>query len=299
MAGGKKSDLSAIFLLVAVLVALATALVMLWKPLKASSLGGKLVGLLGIACLTAAALVVIELGDVAGALSWLLPESWALTVREQPLGSVLVLMGFFLVLYLAGISMKRAEAPTGARIVRTLRTVAPARVEQVIRLIRTSLAAGRLDQDSVTTEIVSALDGALQEGGLDGTPENRTLAFTELVREAFGQALSEAEADHVITREEQTRLLAFADAFPDLFPRDQTEDLVRVSQAFADVSEGRLPVVDNPGLLMKYRGEKCHFLSRGVELRIEQTESLGYRGGSLGTTLHIGGLPLRIGAHGG
>lgn len=299
MAAAKKNDIASIFLLVAVLLALAAAFVALWKPLRASTTKGKALGLLGIACLVAAVAFLAEPGAAAFPLGGVLPDPWIEALIEHNVIAGLLAGILFLVLYLTGIGMKRLVAPCGASLVAALRQNAPDRVASVVESIVVALSDGRIDDATEGEPIAREVANLLSESGEASDPSASAAVLTELTREAFSRTLAGAQEDRVISPSERDHLLAFSTAFPDLFPRAGMEDVLRSAESTCALRSGRLPEVEAPGILMKYREEKCHFVARDVELRFEQTESLGYRGASVGTTVRAGGLPIRVGVHGG
>ncbi len=299
MAAAKKNDIASIFLLVAVLLAVAAAFVALWKPLRASTSKGKAIGLLGIAFLVAAVAFLAEPGAAASPFVGMLPDPWIKALIEHNVIAGLLAGFLFLVLYLTGIGMKQPVAPCGARLVAALRQHAPDRVERLVESIGAALSDGRIDDATEGEPLTREVANLLSESGEASAPGACAAALTELTREAFSRTLAGAQEDSVISQSERDHLLAFSMAFPDLFPRAGMEDVLRSAESTCALRSGRLPEVEAPGILMKYREEKCHFVVRDVELCFEQTESLGYRGGSVGTTVRAGGLPIRVGVHGG
>jgi hypothetical protein len=299
MGASKKNDIASVFLFGMLLVALGAAFVALWKPLRASTLKGKLVGIAGIFCLVIAVAIWTEPGVLPAAASKFMPEHWVPAIAENRLAAMSIFSVLFLSLYLTGSSMKRPVEPCGARLVAVLRENAPDRVDRVVRSIGEAIAEWRLEGRAQVEPIAQEVGSLLSEAGVNTFPHICEVVLTELTREAFEQTLSDAKKDGVITREEREHLISFSNAFPDLIPHNSVEELLRSAEAMCALASGRLPVVDTAGLLMKYKGEKCHFVARDVELDVEQTESMGYRGGSLGTTVRVGGLPIRVGVHGG
>jgi hypothetical protein len=80
--------------------------------------------------------------------------------------------------------------------------------------------------------------------------------------------------------------------------RDEAGPTAAEVAALSRIKLSALPVVANPGLVMRYKTEVCHWAEAGVTLHQEETQT-GYGGLSVGTTVRVASLPLRIGGHGG
>lgn len=299
MAKRAKNDLAEIALLAAVLIALAWTGKHLYEPLKNSKPSGKFLGILGIICMCEA---ILYLTMPSGAMllnSGFLPDSWTKALGDS---NIWTSVGFGVAaaaLYFGGQSRKKPWEPSGQELLSILRSSSPKLVANAIARIQGNFDKGEVGDDLVENEPVRKLDEPLATAGIVLDEPARLRLVVELIKLAFQSSFEAALEDGRVTAEERAILQKYSDALPEAFPPDGIDQLIQQMEARHAVREGRIPVIENPEILMKYKGEQCHWVSRDVELSFEKTESLGYRGASVGTWINVAGQPVRVGAHGG
>ena len=301
MARRKGSDaasaLSSIFLIVAFVLAVAGLLTALWKPLKRSTPGGKLLGLLGLAVVCVAFHCWANPESYLPALAGIMPAGWD---KAGGTGHIVIAWTIAIagiVLYVKGILTRAVVLPNGATLVASLRTNCAERVDRMVGTFRKAMADGKLDEETEVKSLAQEITSTLSDAGLPSSESAVLQVMAELSRQAFAEELEKTKADGKISPAERKRLLAYSSELPNLFPTESVQAALQAAEASCAMERGDLPVVKSPRILMRYKGEQCHFVARDVRLAMEQTVSLGYRGGSIGTTVRLGGLPIRLGMH--
>jgi hypothetical protein len=293
----RNDSLSFLFVVVAVALAIGGLLVALWKPLRRSTPVGKLLGLAGVLVVGLAAWAWSDPEGLLPRLSGMMPDDWARPGGTGHLVVVWVIAIAGIILYVKGVFTKATVLPNGAALAASLQSRVPAMVRGIVDSLRQALSDGELDREREAVPILHTISLALAECGLESFGKASAAVLVDLARQAFAESLEEAKRDGVVSAGERGQLEAYAEALPTLFPPQTVQAALLAAEASCAIESGRLPVVQRPGILMRYRGEKCHFVARDVRLAMEKTQSLGYRGGHIGTTVPVAGFPIRFGMH--
>jgi hypothetical protein len=222
-------------------------------------------------------------------------------IHEHPGWTTAILGAGFAVFYGFGYATRffsKIGNRSGASLMAALEQQAPEKIVAICQKLRAALKDGIMD-GSEEQDLSESINCAWSDVGISLSQREMASVSIELLRTSFFLQLREAGEDKRITAEEKHALRNYCKVFPNLFQARAVDEILRSTDARTAIQRGELPVIETPGILMKYKGEMCHFAVPNVELAMEQTKSLGYRGASIGTTFRAGGLPIRVGYHGG